>query len=627
MRAVSSKRCLLAALVVGILVQPAFAAGVWVGGSDDDWNNGDNWDTAPALPTGDLTINDTAGPGVFPVIGSASSITPEDIHIGNAATGRVDHTAGLLSQTTLTGDAADWVVVGFDGGNGTYNLADTSGTGGPLTGFAQGSGSLDAGKLWIGGAPLIITDEQGSATGTVNMNTTGTVTLTGQGPFNTGDPDFNYPDFQAALQIGRGETGMGTLNIDSGTLNNLDSESWIGKFGTGIVNMSGGSFNSGRWTVFGRNGASHGELNMTGGEFHANTVNDGHLIFADGGDTTASGNISGDSIVTTTGELWVGQWGDATFEQSGGSVTVENWVAIARSGDSTATYTISGGELIGATRTGNFVIADNPDTNGTLNVSGAGSVHSNGEFFVGDAGTAAVNQTGGTVSSNRWFAIGRAGPNLGKYNLDGGTVNAVLNSDGNTVVGAFGGSQGELNITAGDFNTNNDFWLAENGVAVANISGGELDVEGSLLIAHGGDGNGTLNVLGSTAIIDVAGNFVSNEFGVGALHFQADASGVSTIVVGNEVNLVNGNDTLTVDLSAYAGSDDLLLIDGLSSMGEFSNLAQGAAVPTGSLTAYTIDYSVAGDVWLRASVIPEPASYVLLGGLGLAIVAMRRRLG
>ncbi|WP_425400258.1 PEP-CTERM sorting domain-containing protein [Aeoliella sp.] len=616
--AFSLRMCLLTALAVGVISHPAQAAGIWVGGSDSDWNNGDNWDTAPALPTGDLTINDTAGPGVFPVISSNSLITPEDIYIGNAATGRVDHTAGLLSQTTLTGDMADWVVVGRDSGTGTYNLADTAGAGGAFTGFAQGSGSLDAGKLWIGGAP-VGGDVIGTGTGTVNMHTTGTVNLTGQGPF--------MDDWQAAFQVGRSTTSMGTLNIDSGTLNNLDSESWIGKSGTGILKISSGTLNSGRWTVFGRNDTAHGELHMTGGELHANTVNDGHLIFADGGDTTAYANISGNSVVTTTGELWVGQFGDATFEQSGGSVSSENWAAIARSGGSTAIYTISGGQLNGATRTGNFVIADNPDTTGTLNVSGDASVTSGGEFFVGDAGTATVNQSGGTVSSNRWFAIGRAGPNLGKYNLDGGTVNAVQNSDGNTVVGAFGGSQGELNITAGDFNTNNDFWLAENGTAVANISGGELDIEGSLLIAHGGDGNGTLNVLGSTAVIDVAGNFFSNEVGPGAVHFQADASGISTILVGNEVNMVNGNDMLTVDLSAYAGSDDLLLIDGLSSMGEFSNLAQGAPVPTGSLTEYTIDYSVAGDVWLRANVIPEPASYLLLGGMGLAVVAMRRRLG
>jgi hypothetical protein len=605
--------------VAGFAVQPSFSAGVWVGDVDSAWNDPANWDTDPVLPTGNLTVNNTAGPGVFPVISSNSAITPEDIYIGDAAVGRLDHTAGTLSQATLTGDTNDWVVVGRNGGTGTYNLADTSAVGGATTGFGQGSGTLSAGKLWIGGSPVGM-DYYVNGTGTVNVNTSGALNLTGQGPFNN--------DQQAALQVGRGALSSGTLNIDNGTLNNLDSESWFGKLGNAVVNMSGGVLNSGRWTVFARDGASHGELNMTGGTFNANTVGDGHLIFADQGDTTASANISGNSTVTTRGELWVGQHGDATIIQSGGLVTSENWVAIGRSSASNSSYTISGGELRGATRTGNFVIADSPDTVGVLNVSGAAIVSSNGEFFVGDAGTATVNQSGGTVTSNRWFAIGRAGPNLGKYNLNGGTVNAVANSDGNTVVGAFGGSKGELNITAGDFNTNNSFWVAENGTGVVNVSGGELDIEGSLLIAHGGQGNGTLSLTGSSATIDVAQNFNSNEFGTGKVTYTADVNGISSIVVGGDVNLLNANDTLEVNLSAYLGLADLLLIDGATSQGEFSNYTQGAFVATsGSSIDYTIDYSVAGDVWLRANAIPEPASYLILGGLGLAIVAMRRRLG
>lgn len=106
----------LATLLVGHTCQTALAAGTWTGGTDSAWNNAANWNTNPALPTGDLTINNTAGPGVYPLIDASSLFTPEDIHIGNTTTGRLDHTAGTLAQTFLTG-------------------------------FAQGAGSLNAGKL------------------------------------------------------------------------------------------------------------------------------------------------------------------------------------------------------------------------------------------------------------------------------------------------------------------------------------------------------------------------------------------------------------------------------------------------------------------------------------------------
>src|SRR5688572_7983984 len=107
------------------------AYGQWVGDVNSDWNNAANWN-GDAFPTGNATINNTAGPGVFPVISANSAFTPVDIFVGTGGnTARVDHTAG----TAGTG-SGNWFFLGITGANATYNLADTSGTGGTYTGFA-----------------------------------------------------------------------------------------------------------------------------------------------------------------------------------------------------------------------------------------------------------------------------------------------------------------------------------------------------------------------------------------------------------------------------------------------------------------------------------------------------------
>jgi len=128
----------------------AFAVeNVWTGATSTDWNDPTNWSlgrvptNANGNTTGD-TFDDAviSSTTVIPLISSDLAATPRDIITGKGAgnVGQVNHTAGTAS----TGDS-NWFYVGRDAGTGTYNLADTSGTGGTLTHLGTGSGSIMVG--------------------------------------------------------------------------------------------------------------------------------------------------------------------------------------------------------------------------------------------------------------------------------------------------------------------------------------------------------------------------------------------------------------------------------------------------------------------------------------------------
>ena len=280
---------------------------------------------------------------------------------------------------------------------------------------------------------------------------------------------------------------------------------------------------------------------------------------------------------------------------------------------------------------GDFGWGTNVASNNNFNMSG-GTITTTGEVWLGGIGVGTSQMTGGTINSGAWLAVGRnrLGTDI-TFNMTGGEINAAQTS-GWLVAGGFDQGKGTINASSGVINSLvSGIWIAEGGTGTANLSG-NVDVNGGWLYIGGNDGSvGEVNVIGSSVTVDGTDLFVGlNSSGadttaVGTLNFVADASGISTISLTGDVNLSSPDgDFLGVDLSAYTGPlVDLLLIDGVTSQGEFTGLAQGGLVSTNSALAYTIDYSVAGDVWLRA--VPEPTSLMLMLGCLGCLATTRRR--
>ncbi len=563
----------------------------WVGDTSQDWNDPLNW-SGDTYPAGANAFVNTDAAGVFPII-SADTTQVVDTFVSNGGSaGRVDHRAGIHSSGTT-----NCSFIGTGSSTGTYNLADTSTPGGGISGFGTGSGTFNAGsRLYVG---------SGTGTGIVNINTTGALNVNnGAG----GDGIF----------VGDAAGSNGTVNLEAGTVNAIDSR--VGLNGTGTLNQTGGTWNDAGWTFIGE-GAGAGHINLSGGQF-----NTGRMIAGIGSNAGNLLTVTGGADVNVNGEAWVGE-GAGNFGRmdiDSGTFTTTSWIAVGRNG-----------------------------ATGELNLSGTGLVEKTADpashVVVGSlGGTGTVNQTGGTLDTvgNGEVRLGENGGATGIYNLSGGLVNV----DG-FLVGWTGGAAGELNISgSGELNTGNLVIAAEADTSgtvsqsggIANIggtldlralgasgsysiSGGDLNVGGDLA----GEGGG-LEVSGSASTIDIGGNFTLD--GSSDTDFILDASGVSAINVVGDATLAG---PLGIDISALAtGIGDIELIDvGGALSGPFTTFGEGDLVGlTGDgLTQYFFTQGLQGsfqdgnDVGLYAVPIPEPSVTALFGLVAAGLLYRRRR--
>jgi autotransporter-associated beta strand protein len=535
---------ILTALVASFGLSAANAAD-WSGTTSTDWNTGSNW-SGGTVPTGqDAVVNNTSGNTA--TISGNISVTPNDIIVRNGS--RIDHLAGTAGTS---GGSWMWVE------NGVYNLANTATAGSGISGFAQGTGSLNAtGNLLVGAWG----DDRN---GTINVNTTGTFAVSGE--FFLGDSARS----QGALNLESGtmtvnnkifvgnNRGTGTLSMSGGSLTKTGGDqTCVGRDnGTGTLTQSGGTISLNHDFYVGQGGGGNGTLNVSGSSV-LNTGRD-FVIGREGG--TGSLNVTGGTITKTGNEkMIVGHNnGTGTVVQSGGTINVnqnELYIGNENSG-ARGTYTLSGA---GALNVANEVVVGRESGTGILNVDGGTiTTTGNGNMYVGRRnGTGTLNQTAGVISVIKEFGVGTRDDNkigTGTYNLSGGSI-AVAN---NFFVGKEQGASGTMTMTGGTLGTSESLRIGHNqATGVLTQSGGTVNVQNEVYIGNENSGSsvGTYTLSGTGAVN------VGNEVHIG----RDNATGTLNLNGGTLMTkkLEGGNGSATVNfnggvLKAKENQDNLI---------------------------------------------------------------------
>lgn len=358
------------------------------------WNTG-----ADSFSNGFVRSNGNFGVGVTGVdpYGAGGK---EDLIVGfngvASISGSTSRTVGSLRVGT---DMAGIFITGRNG-NGTVNVGNSTN----LT----LSSSTSTGDLTVG---------EGGYTGTMNWNSTGT--LTAQGKLRIGQGGSGVFNQNAGVVIGGNTSGslkflafgigagsQGTYNLNAGTLRPSGG-------------FSGTEF---RQTVVGDAGGS-GELNVGDASGAANSAgvesNDDLYIGRAGGTGLMRVRVDGRVELRSSSnaaEFLVGEGSIGTVLQVGGTVTSDNAVRIGSEPGGNGNYTISAGLLATATDgSGTFTIGRNGG-NGKLHIEGTAQVTHGAEMYVGDVQNANTTARLEIVGNAAGIQIGQL------ENAIGGTV-------------------------------------------------------------------------------------------------------------------------------------------------------------------------------------------------------------
>jgi autotransporter-associated beta strand protein len=507
----------------------------WTGDSSTDWNTAGNWSLGN-VPSGQNAIVDSQ-PANIATISANIAATPNDIVVRGG--GRLDHLAG----TAGTGGGS-WMFVGQNDTAGTYNLADTSTGGAGLTGFAQGTGSLNAsGNLLVGAFG-------DNRTGTVRVNTAGTLAVSGE--LFIGDSSGSAGGFSLEsgtmtvnnkIYVGN-NNGTGTLTMSGGTITKTGGDqTFVGRDnGIGTLTQSGGTITLNHDFYVGQGAGGDGTLNLSNGAV-LNTGRD-FVIGREGG--TGELNMTGGTITKTGDEkMIVGHNnGTGTVVQSGGTINVnQNQLYIGNENTGAlGTYTLSG---TAALNVADELIVGRESGTGVLNVNGGTITTSgNGNMYIGRRnGTGTLNQTDGVISVIYEFGVGtRDGDKIGTgtYNLSGGTLSAGRN----IFIGKELGSSGTMDMTGGTMSTSDKLQIGHNqATGVLNQSGGTVNVQNEVYIGNENNASsvGTYTLSGTGALNVGNEVIVGRDNGTGTLNLNGGTVTTKWIEGGSGSASVNFN--------------------------------------------------------------------------------------
>ena len=336
-----------------------------------------------------------------------------------------------------------------------------------------------------------------------------------------------------------GDQSSGTASLDH-TTGTLTSAGWMkiggsfeGTVSDGTYTLSGDASAVGQTNVqVGFNGGT-GELSFSdSANFESseglNLASGNTSIPEVGQNSIATMSVSGNATVTVDRINMGGAGSVATVNQTGGTVSSNNWIALSNFGaGGTSTYNISGGSV--AANNGNFAVGQ--EGIATLDISGSAVVsqaststgllavgglnENNGAFVQDGTGTLSITGSSASVScANFQIAGSAASTGTVSWTADSGGVTTVVSS-GNTEFGA-GTSNLVLDLSAdpGAATAGTQYLLVDNSAAVTGTFTGIA--EGST-VSIGGGNTGTISYAGGADGFDIvvtagAGGSVTGDF-------------------------------------------------------------------------------------------------------------------
>ncbi len=175
------------------------------------------------------------------------------------------------------------------------------------------------------------------------------------------------------------------------------------------------------------------------------------MVFSNAASATTVANMTG-GAVNPAGQMFIGNNGTGVLNQSGGTVTVNDWLSLGRASTTGfGVLNLTGSGTVVHSSTNNVEIAgDGGNGNAIINQSGNSTFQNNfGTVEIGPSGWGLYTASNGTAN----FGSTSLG-NLAAYGVGILTVSgsANVNAGGITIGGTTGGS-GQVNLNGGVLST------------------------------------------------------------------------------------------------------------------------------------------------------------------------------
>jgi len=334
----------------------------------------------------------------------------------------------------------------------------------------------------------------------------------------------------------------GTLNVQTGTFTmnggNLDVDRLLVTNSAGLLSLNGGVVTSsftrvtnGKAFTVGSNAVA-ASLNLVGVGFGATHTFGNALNIAVTANSTGSVFFSGNQLFVTNGTTTVGMLGTGQMVVTNNGSFFGNNLVVGLTNGAQGTFSAVGSSI--SQLSGSMSVADMAGSSGTVFITSAQLVLTNGSLNIGNGGFGQMTVSNGVVQAgnvNGPMAIIVGGTNgaQGILSMLGGTFTSV----GPMRVGDLAGAMGQVWVTGGLMNNSNAFtFVGNNGTGQMTVSNGTA-LLGGTVVGESAGSQGSLTVAGGT--VTLAGFFPSLTIGD-----NAGATG-AVLAAGGSFSVTNGS--------------------------------------------------------------------------------------